>query len=219
METTSTLHFEWDGSEEKMKKLKEPELQLFVNNELCVNDWNYQDGFNIEIPISGTKLLIEIKIGKKNSGKSKSYFKHEFDIEAGTNYYALLSGNADSLMGLKLKLSKPNEIVGESDPACYNNFPITMMSYCFPIYGIYTAVKASYNRIAALSGAALGLIVAFILSNAASSDYETLAFGFGKLTLFEYEPFSLVDWIINILIGGIASIRGLLYLLLEGLFS
>lgn len=49
--------------------------------------------------------------------------------------------------------------------------------------------------------------------------HDTIGFGLGRLTLLEYKPFSFLDWIINLLIGGISSINGLLRMLLESLFD
>lgn len=214
MEESANLHFSWAGDD---KGLNDHALCLLVNGTECVSDWDYQEGFDYDIPINGTTLAIEVKIGKKGNEKKTTHFKHEFEIEPNSNYSAALEGKCLSFTGLKLKLSKPNENVEDDTPSCYNNAPIAILSFCFPIYGIFRAIRSSYNRKASIYGAAIGFILAMVFSAAIPEGYET-GIGFGRTMLISFEPFSFLDWLTNLLVGGIASLRGLLYLLLDALF-
>lgn len=93
-----------------------------------------------------------------------------------------------------------------------------MMSFFFPVYGIYKAITDAYMRAAALIGGGIGFLLSFSVSFMADK-YDTIGFGLGRFILLEYKPFSFLDWIINLLIGGISSINGLLRMLLESLFD
>lgn len=214
---TNTLHFSWAGDLDGVKGMKDPVLCLYFNGKVVVSDWDYTDGFSIDIPITGNTMEIEVKIGERGKEKRKSCLKHTFDRVPGASYWAELEGKVSSFMGLKLKLSRPDETLDDSTPVCHPDTPIAMLSFCFPIYGIINAIRSKYNRKAAVIGAAVGFLLAMIFSASVPRGYET-GIGFGRTMLIEYEPFSLLDWIFNLLVGGIASFRGLIYLILEGLF-
>lgn len=214
MQTSNLLHFSWSGDEKGFKGLKEPMMYLYVNGTEYVADWDYNDGFTIDIPINTDTLNIEVKIGKKDAEKKTTYFKHEFVIFSDADYSARLEGQATSFTGLNLKLSKPNADISEDTPACHRNLPIAMLSFCFPIYGIIDAIRSPYNRKTAIISASVGFILAMIFSAWTPEGAET-GIAFGRIVLLSYEPFSFLDWIVNILVGGIASLRGFLYLLLE----
>ncbi len=61
-----------------------------------------------------------------------------------------------------------------------------------------------------LKGAGFGFGLATIFSAMAD---DKIGFGIGRSALFEYEPFSLTDIVINLLVGGISSVRGFLSML------
>ena len=197
------LHFYWVGDEKGRKATK---MSLIINNEEVLSDWDYTDGFTIDVPISGSSLRIVVKIGKTN------YFDHTFHIVENADYQCELLGEAASFSGLKMKMSKPNEDIEENTMVCRRNLPVALLSFCFPIYGIYNSIQSAYNRTAALSGSAIGIILSLVFSSLADKGDKITFLG------LEYEPFSFLDWIISILVGGIASLRGLLYMLLDKLF-
>lgn len=198
--------------------MSNPILSLYVNETEYVADWDYSDGFSLDVPISGTTLIIEVKIGNKDSNKRGTYFKHQFEIHPDADYSASLEGQATSFTGLKLKLSKPDGDVEDNTPACKRNVPVAMLSFAFPIYGIINAIKSPYNRKVAIIAASVGFVLAMVFSAFVPEGGET-GIGFGRTMIISYKPFSFLDWVCNLLIGGVASLRGFLYLILETIFG
>lgn len=192
-------------------------MTLYINGNECLTDWDYTDGFSLDIPLSGSTLDVEVKIGDRGV-PGRTYFQHTFAIEPGATYEAELSGNAASFSGFKVKLSRPNEVIEGNTPACRRNMPVAILAFCFPIYGIILAITSCYNRIASIGGAASGFLLGVIGSSLIPSGYEA-GIGFGRVPLISYEPFSFLDFFFNILIGGIATINGLLRALLENLLG
>ena len=170
----------------------------------------YQDAWSADIPLENCSGEIDLKITVgKQGGKRTTYFNRKFSITPGVNYSCEVYGSS---VGFKARFCE-GDIVDESSPKLSGSASgIVTLSFAFPIYGIYKAITDKYFRNKALAGAAAGFFFALIMS-AMASDGDKIGFGLGHATLFEYEPFSLTDLIINLLIGGIASIRGLLYAL------
>lgn len=217
METTNVLHFFWTGDDKGIKGMSEQVLFLYVNGTEYVADWDYSEGFSLDVPISGTKLDIEVKIGKNDSDKRGTYFKHQFEIQPNADYSASLEGQVSSFSGLKLKLSKPNEEIEDNSPFCKRNLPVAILSFTFPIYGVIDAIRSPYNRKAAIIAAFVGFELAMLFSAFVPEGGET-GIGFGQTMIISYKPFSFLDCVCNLLIGGIASLRGFLYMILETIF-
>ncbi|MBD5258523.1 MAG: hypothetical protein HDS52_07560 [Barnesiella sp.] len=214
MEQNSTLHFSWAGDKKGVKGISDAELGVVINGNELVSGADYKNDLTVDLPISGDSLDIEIRIGKKGSEKKGLYFKHNFMIIPGADYSARLEGRASAFTGLSLKLSQPNQDVTSSTPACKINVPVALLSFMFPIYGIYGAIKLPYNRNAAIGGAFIGFMLALIVS-AMAPEGADVGIGFGKKPLVSYQPFSPLDILFNLLIGGIASLRGLLHLMVQ----
>lgn len=208
------LHFYWEGDDSKDKSC---ELSIILNGTLY-GPYNYNEGFVIELPIDSSKLNLEILVD------GKKWLSHQFDIENGADYSSSLTGTIYKPSGLEFAISKPGEAVEENAPKIVSggNFKTAFYSFLFPVYGIYKAITNPYYRVAAIVAGSVGFFFGFIfdlLSYSSLKDGDKLVFGFGKAELFEYEPFSILDFLINIFVGGISTIRGLLYSLFESLLG
>ena len=218
MDKQKFLNFEWVGDQKGIKGLKNPEMRVFIDGvEVC--RVSYKEPVSFQVPLNSSSVAIKVNICNADKEKQLCYFKGTFSINGGKDYSCRLFGQASSFTGLKLKFSKGDSPVKDSDPVCRNSLPVSVLAFCFPIYGLCNAATSKYNRIAALLGTAVGLGLSTISSWMAYDSDELIGFGFGQTSLMDYEPFSAADWIINLLIGGISSLRGLLYLLIDNLLS
>lgn len=201
---TNKLTFRWTGDEKGKKGM---ELMMAFGNQQ-IGPIRYAEEYETEIPISGGPMEIKVLCGQ--NGKHKTCIKHTFQFEHGKDYESRLSGKYTDISGLALQMSNGDECLEESAPACRNDLAVAMISFAFPIYGIICAARSKYNRAALLNGAGIGFVLATIFSAMAD---DKIGFGIGRNALFEYEPFSLTDIVINLLVGGISSVRGFLYML------
>lgn len=182
------------------------------------DDLPYQDGFTIDIPISEKYTEIKVQVAK-TPGKSKSTcIKHIFEFELGKNYECRLSGSMKGSKGFGLQMSDGDGYVTDDTPMCRSNLCVGVTSFLFPIYGIVQAFRSKYNRVGYIGGAIAGFLLATIFSAMADPD-EEIELGYGSHTLIEYEPLSFLDHLVNILIGGCATLLGLLRTVLYALFE
>ncbi len=185
-------------------------LTLTVGDIVC-EPFKYSEGCEIEIPLKNSAAEIKVEFQGNPEQKKGACIKQTFNFEPGQDYQCRLGGRITNFTGLGLQLCSDSEDI-EDKPTCRNNLPIALLSFCFPIYGIINAIRSNYNRKAALWGALIGFIVATSFS-AMPEEGEYIGFGIGRMTLFEYEPFSIIDIVINLLIGGVSTLRGFVYLL------
>lgn len=215
MENQSVLHFSWEGDS---KGGNDWQLSVHLNGQEVVSS-NYTEGWSSDIPLASSDRTLELKlIMDRGDGRKVTLFKRSFQINPGSNYTCETEGSAKNASGLGVRFCEGDELTEGTPKVSGNKFYVVFMSILFPIYGIYKASTDSYMRAAALIGGAVGFILATIVS-AMTDKGDTLAFGIGSMKIMEYEPFSFLDIVINLLIGGLASINGLLRLLLESLLG
>ncbi len=205
----NVIKFSWEGDEKGKDGFK-----LFVTaGSFLSGAFDYNEPAEFEIPITSHEMEIVIESTAKDGGKKSVLLKHTYKFESDEVYCCRLSGRITDFSGLSLQMCTELEEV-ENQPKLKNNVPIAILSFLFPIYGIINALRADYNRVAALVGAVSGFILAMCFSAMAGAG-DKIAFGIGHYSLIEYKAFSITDIIINILIGGVSSLRGFLYLFLE----
>ncbi|MCM1006221.1 MAG: hypothetical protein NC402_08005 [Prevotella sp.] len=209
----NTLKFTWEGD----AKGKDSALLTLTVDNIAYELFNYSEGcsFSITLP---QKPNDEIKIEYQKNPDSKKHtcVKGMFEFPSQEDYDCLPSGKVSRLSGLALQVCPNMDLKGvETKPKCRNNLAVATASFAFPIYGIYNAMRSHYNRTAVICGAAFGFGIAMLFSSIAKSHYDEIGTGVGHHAIFTYDPFSVTDIIINLLIGGISSIRGLLYYLLS----
>lgn len=205
----NVVKFIREGIKEK-KAYRNKKYMLKVNgNEITT--WIPADDVEVKIPVSGKTLDIEI-IQKLKNGKGIKCIGHTFEIIPGNDYECSLVGKYSNFTGLGLKMSAPGQHVDDSTPAVRSCIPIALLGFAFPIYGFYKAIFSRYNRKAGLVGALIGFGFAMIFSLMAG-DADSFGLGIGSKPFIEYKPFSVLDILFNLLIGGIASLRGVPYLL------
>lgn len=207
----AVMHFEWAGTSKGKKSWV---MSVVINGNEMV-EGSYQDAWSCDIPLDGCGDEIELKIvvGISESKKQTS-FKRVFSIKPSTNYYCAVSGSTQDFTGLGVKFNE-GDIELDSTPTIPGSvFGVAFMAFLFPIYGIYKGFTLKIVRNAAFGGAIAGFFLSLIMSSMAE-DGDMIGFGFGHTALFEYEPFSVTDIVINLILGGIASLRGFLYMLLD----
>lgn len=203
------LHFTWEGDPKGDKRL---EMTVNCNGKEIVTD-KYTEGWNVDIPLSGDKLELKLTLGKEN-GRKFTHFERVLGIKPGSNYSCLVEGSVRNTTGLGVRFCEGDEVSDDVPKMSGSKFGIGLLSVLFPVYGIYKGITDAYMRATALVCAAIGFMLGMITSMMAEEG-DMISFGFGRASLFEYEPFSFTDIIINLLVGGIASIRGFLYMFLE----
>lgn len=213
MENRSVLHFSWEGDPSGKE---EWQLGVHANGQEIATS-SYTEGWAVDIPLTDTNLELKVILDTGN-GRQVTHFKRAFQLNPGSNYTCVVDGSAKNSSGLGVRFCEGDEMEEGTSKLSGNKFNVVFMSLLFPVYGIYKAITDSYMRVSAIAGAAIGFLLGMILS-AMTEDGDTVVLGFKSIKLLEYEPFSFLDIVINLLIGGIASINGLLRLFLESLLS
>lgn len=222
MVSNAILHFTWEGDPKGSKGLK---MNVYVDGKLATT-FGYCRGTEVELTVpffssSAAPLEKEMELKctvAKDGGREITHFKRSFNVKPDTHYACHIDGSIKKSSGLSAQFCEGEYVLGDTPKLSGNKSYIIMMSLFFPVYGIYKAITDTYMRAAALIGGGIGFLLGLIVSSMADK-HDTIGFGLGRLTLLEYKPFSFLDWIINLLIGGISSINGLLRMLLESLFD
>lgn len=201
----NTLTIDWKGNAEA----KEGSLLYLTVNGQAFEPISYKDAATMQVPLNThAPVSLKVEVMLKPGDKKITGFKNNFNPVKGENHSCQILGKLPSQSGMKVKMSNGNKPIDDSTPACYAPGYVGVQSFFFPVYGIIRAIRTEYNRAEALACAGIGFGLATILSCTA----DRVAFGFGRHALFEYDPFSITDILINLLIGGIASLRGLIAL-------
>lgn len=212
----ATLKFNWNGDFDGKDGVS---MHLRFNGEE-IDPVPYGDGCEVDIPLTQSNMYIKVETSEDDGTDRSTHFERNYQLDPTQDYECRLSGQMGKSSGLAIQMSKPGESVGEDDPKCYSrNSYIFGQSFLFPVYGAIMAFRAPFNRMASLWGAGCGMALATWLSYYAMKHHAVITFGIRKWELLEYKPFSMLDWIINFLIGGVASLWGVLQLLLETLFK
>lgn len=90
------------------------------------------------------------------------------------------------------------------------------MAFLFPIFGFVKACS-KYNKKAGLIGAISGVLLSIILT--AVSDADKISLGVNRWEFLEYDPFSFTDIAIDILLGGLLSLKQIFVTVLEAIFG
>lgn len=221
MESNATLHFTWEGDPKGSEEFK---MNVYVDGQLATK-FDYCLGAEVDLPVpffsftapDGKEIELKCTVAK-DGGREFTHFKRSFSVKPGKHYACHIDGSIKKSSGLSAQFCEGEYVLGDTPKLSGNKSYIIMMSLFFPVYGIYKAITDTYMRAAALIGGGIGFLLGLIVSSMADK-HDTIGFGLGRLTLLEYKPFSFLDWIINLLIGGISSINGLLRMLLESLFN
>ena len=201
----STLSIIWHGDEEgKDSQL----LHIHVGDQTIGPVPNTEAGV-YEASITGPSMAIKIETGDEKKRVTRFNRKFQFDPEKS---YTCEIVCESSNMGIRM--SNGDEELDDDAPVCRNIGSVVFQSILFPIYGIGTAIYNRYNRVEGLVGAAIGFGLGTIIS-AMASDGDRIVLGYRSTEILEYEPFSLTDFAINLLIGGISSIRGFLDMMFQ----
>jgi len=209
---TTNLNFTWYGDADG----KDTAVMTLTVGGHVFDNLSVQDGFTIDIPITERYAEIKVQVAKAPGKSQSTCIKHIFEFELGKNYECKLSGSMKK--GFCLQMSDGDGYVTDDTPKLRNSLQVGFTSFLFPIYGIIQAIISKYNRVGYIGGAVAGFLLATIFSASADSD-EEIGLGFGSHTLIEYEPFSFLDHLVNILIGGCASLLGLIRALVIGLLE
>ena len=204
----ANLKIEWAGADEEESKLKGSDIAICVNG-AQVYRGAYVDYVSFQTPISGDKLSIEIKIGKKEKKELHSTTNHSFKIKKDTDYTCQIDGDQEKMTGLTMSLfetDNPDNVIVHSSP-----IPVFILSFLFPVYALYNLTKPN-NRVVGIVGAVVGYALAMILSSFVGDD-EMVTLGIKSITLLEYAPFSFLDWTVNFFAGGLLSFTMILSLL------
>ena len=212
------LKFSWPGKDRLVGDL---DMVVYINGEENGHDFLYTQPFQMEVPIEGNELSIEIKHRYKD--REATDFSHTIPIEENASYSCNLLGELDGSSQFFIRLSEPNKDVTDSDKVYYHNafmgaiatMKDAFWSFAFPILGFYRGFKAENHRTLSWISGLCGFILSIIVSAMASG--HTIVLGFRNFKLLEFEPFSFTDWILNLFVGGIASLWGLVRLIIEGL--
>jgi len=208
---TSILKFEWEGD----AKGADSAMLIVTVNDTPYPPFNYNVGCELEIPIAANVAEIKVEYQHAPNKRKSKAIQHTFDLESGKNYQCRLSGKIKDFSGLGLQLCPENEDI-EGASVCHTDGAIAFISFLFPIYGIIKAISCKYNKAASLLGALIGFVFSMSFSFLAE-DGDKIGFGLGHSALFEYDPFSITDITINLLIGGVSTLRGLLVLFMENI--
>ncbi|MDE6351739.1 MAG: hypothetical protein K2K88_01155 [Muribaculaceae bacterium] len=215
-----TLKIEWKGND-GAKDL----VILYINDENTKFEFDHNESFEAEIPIEGNQLNIVIKVGSKS--KEITCFSRIIDIDETSSYSCLIGGAFTHMGGFTLQLSKPNQEVTEEDPIYYHSntrkymgiFQDAFVCFCFPVYGFYKGFAKKKNWIFDLLAGCFGFILSLIFSKMAALEHATVVLGFRSVEILKYEPFSILDWLINLLVGGVSSLLGLFRLFIESFLN
>ncbi len=167
--------------------------------------------FEIEIPYNTGHVNVCVV----DADKGKTVAQHDFELSEIADYECELRWKSSK--GYGFRLSEPDALLTDSDATLWlseSYFVVT--GFLFPIYGIVKAF-GKYNRWSGLIGAAVAMVICIIISASAErSDVFGICFGHHH-PFIEYKAFSFLDWLINILAGGLLSIKTLLIQLCESL--
>lgn len=221
MENQATLHFYWDGDDRGSDDFK---LKVFVDdNEVAIMD--YQDAAEVEIPLilssysssSDNDIELKLKVAK-DGGRQFTHFKRSFKVMHGKHYACSVDGSIKDTSGFGVRFCEGHSVEDETPKLSGLKSSVAMWSVLCPVYGLYKAITDTYMRTTALIGGATGFLLGIITSSMADKG-DSIALGLSSLKLIEYKPFSLTDFIINFLVGGISSLNGLLRMLLDNVFG
>lgn len=204
--SSPTLHLKWNG------EVKQKIVYVEVNGN-CTDPIASEDAVEFEFPIASNEVQLNVSTGKK------SLIKSNFKIDSDNDYWCEVSGRTKDYLGLKIQISD-NQLEIDSAPACYSDTRIGIMAFLFPIYGFVKAF-GKYNKKAGLIGALSGFVFSIILTSilTAISGDDTIVIAFRRWEILEYEPFSFIDFAINILMGGLLSLKQIFIIVLEAIFK
>lgn len=206
--TTKVLHLSWCGDEKANSDFM---MKVFVDNTEVICDY-FENGWSSDISFASDELNLKITVGKED-GKQGTWLNRKFNTATDDEYTCEIKGSQKA--GLKVKFSEGDEIKAGT-PTISSPVTVAFMSFLFPIYGFIVGITNKYHRKEALISGVVGFLFAMIFSFTAESG-DKIAFGIGKISILEYDPFSFTDFVINILAGGIASLRGIIYMFFESL--
>lgn len=214
MENQSVLRLTWEGDLDGQENWV---MGVYVNGQEAVST-SYTDAWTVDIPLSDENLELKITVTRDN-GRTITHFKRIFKINPHSNYTCVVDGSVKKASGLGVRFCEGDEMDENVSKVSGNKGMIVFLSVMFPAYGIYKAITDAYMRASALIGACAGFMLGMIISFMANEEGDMIGFGIGHKPWFEYEPFSFLDIVINLLIGGAASIRGLVAMMFESIFS
>ncbi len=213
MENQPLLHLTWEGD---LDGKEDWVLGIHVNGQEAVSA-SYTDAWTVDIPLTGSNLELKVTLDA-GKGRQLTHFKRVFQLNPGSNYTCVVDGSAKNASGLGVRFCEGDEMTEDAKKLSGNKVMVGFLSVLFPVYGIYKGITDAYMRSVALICACAGFMLSMIMS-LMTEEGDMIGFGIGHKPWFEYEPFSFLDIVINLLIGGIASINGLLRLFLESLLS
>ena len=196
------LHFTWSG------EVKQENIYVEFNGER-VGPIESASAVEIDCPIKSDEIEININTGKK------TLFKSKFKVEANKDYWCEVSGRTKDWLGLMVRMSD-NQLKIDSAPVCYGDTRVGIMAFLFPIFGFVKACS-KYNKKAGLIGAISGVLLSIILT--AVSDAGRISLGVRGWEFLEYDPFSFTDIAIDILLGGLLSLKQIFVTVLEAIFG
>ena len=199
------------------------ELVLYVNGQSNRFEFKPDSSFEVDVPILGENA--EIVIMNNHKGNEILCFSRTIPLGEVGEYSCNISFSKYG--GFSVQMSKPNQKVTSDDEVYYHSnahkktaqFAEAGKSFFFPIYGLYKGFATVRNRVINIVAACIGFFLSMGFSLMAASEDTEIILGLGHTKLIEYAPLSFLDFLINLLAGGILTVMGLLRLFFESLMS